>query len=155
MVKITHDANYTSSCHGHAVVSANGWCTLALLPERPSESSLVSAPCGPRMGFGWQTLSLHFSLSFSPSVLFIVPGRRKPDFCRSSSDGETGRETERGGDRRGRQKLGGGIFQGKTRTQEGRSAEEGEQRRGGRWLAFLQGFTRACALGPESDGTFA
>lgn len=32
----------------------------------------------------------------------------------------------------------------------------GEQRTGGgQWLAFLQGFTRACALGPESDGTFA
>lgn len=117
-----------------AVVSANGCCTLALLPARPSECHLVSAPCGPWMGFEWQILSLHFSLSFSPSVLFLVLGRRKPNFCRSSSDGETGRETERGGDRGGRRKPGEGIFQGRT-SQAGGEESRGREEDSG-WLFF-------------------
>lgn len=96
-----------------------------LRPARTSECCLASAPCGPWMGLEWQTLFLHFSLSFSPSVLFIVLGRLKPDFCRSSSDGETGRETERGGDRRGRRSWEKGSSQGRQARQEGRRAVAG------------------------------
>lgn len=44
-----------------------------------------------------------------------------------------------------------GSSQGRRARQEERRAEEGEQRRAG----FSSGLHRACALGPESDGTFA
>lgn len=137
-------------------LSANGGCSWLCSPTRPSQDCLVSAPCRPGMGIGWPAPAPSpFSLPFSPLVLFIAPGRGKPNFHRKQIGwGDRQKDRERWGQRRKTEasrrdppredKQGG-----RNRAEEvGGVGKEAEQ--GGAVAGFPSRLHRACALGPES-----
>lgn len=128
-------------------LSANGGCSWLCSSKRPSQDCLVSVPCRPRMGIGWPTPAPSpFPCLFLP-WFYLLPQEEENQISTGSRlDGATGRKTEKGGDRGGKQRPREGILQRKTSKEEGKEQKrwEGRERKQSReeqWLAFLPGFT--------------
>lgn len=140
--------------------SANGGCSWLCSPVL-LRTAWSLYPVGLGWGLGGPHLPLHLSHCFFLPWFYLLHQEEENQISTGSRlDGVTGRKTEKGGDRGGRQRPREGILQGKTSKEEGTEQKrwegrERKQSREERWLAFLPGFTGPVLWVLSPDTIFA